>query len=1731
MDSSTSGQTKGGTPKKPLTSRSSVSRSTKPGSPSPSPKVATNTSRPATSRSAEPPSRPAAGKATSGGKEATMAKTSTVRTVTASPNKSRPVQHRDPASPIKPPSNQTSRHQNGDKGPQQTASPLITKTEAGKKRVEGAQMSKPKTTQAGEISTPTKRNGAAKKEVGKLPEHAVVPKDKSPSIRPERNVSVPFKPVASVSNSTKSLKTPSMSNKPTDIVPDKSVSPASLPAKGAKSLSTSPRPTTTSSIATKPVRTLSPLVKTSRSTPISTQSNTTKTSTSSVKPMNILSASPKPGKTSPVKPVNTTLTSNPSKQGKQASATTKQPSVPVKPATSKLVKSSPVIGKSVNEKCAAPEVVMNVEPSISSGESLQAINTKNPSNAENENLVKAANPVKQQINTSFDKVNLPEELVDTLAVLVNKATEHALVDYVETAGERLEESKVPLETINPPVATDQLLAEPYPEDPQVQLSKSLELVVKSPIKQVTPTDEENKFETVCSSNEDVKTPLEQVIVPTEEVKTSMKQEQLRSNLEIEKLSVDPMKPSEEGVNTTVEHIQEQPRSPLDLAKASAETDRPLIEVVETPVESLQEEKSLVPANCSAETDKSLVELVESPVEPLQEEISPLGRAKCSAETSKPLEEEVKTLVEPIEKGVISQVEFVSDLNEEPQILKKQLDKGVTLSMELMKPLEVVQTSSDESPIYLKEEFETQVELVKPSDQTVDLLKTEWEHLKEEANPHVDSCSPLREGKITPVKPFYEGVKSPMECIKPLQEVLTSSLEQITPLEEEVEGEVVSEVQPGTLLKEGVRNPLRHFREPVTSPGELCEALTSSMEEETTSEEEMELLKKEDETIKKRILSPENTNMEEVTCPIGFVDTTKQVLVSSVESVKTLTEEIKTPVDPIEETTTSPKESVKPLEEELSSSGEKLQTSFEPFKPLKERILSPLDLVENTMQHNEEVSFTVANVKCLEGSHSLVKLVEPFKYLEGAEGSTVEAQRLEKEDTTSETAQMISVSSDLEKQAIPDKTSQEEVEITKSPVKTNCPPDQFNSTVEPVKYDAENPCDSMVESIKHLELGNNEARNMDEEQIQEQSPVETVGPAAEQEHLSDGSELFGNPILKINEPVKGPSGRVTVEKQLHSAQAGIDVVSSPIKPGHSDLDSVLFPEEPLTSEMVLLETANYPEEELKSSLEVLEQVKCPNYGEEVTILSKWELMGSPENLVPSTENSVTTICEAGDIAISPLVQPSENMEIYAKESIKNSAIPDTLPTQKQNDLLESESLTTVDTAPVEISAEPQEEEAFIDRLVAVHYDIVKPTEEPVKYEILMELEKPVNTINIPVMPTVENHSFNYPLKYVEESATPTAESVRKPNCTAEVESVTVTSESERSPLKSSMVPEITMIVDSAEQVYNLSANIDIDVEQSLKENNSKTTEELHASREPVPLTAEESLKPLQKPTDLVEETMTISVEATNPFIEATEDSVENTTFSEESVVPQSELTHTLSLIKNTVQTLSTEQSCEANNASDVLLYHTMTVGPSAIPQESEKESWVLVQRDELADFKENAEERPLRPATLGQEGDMQEEQNKTEEEVVERASVCSTLSDPQLAGQSSSETSTPEELKTYEDTSSGVESHSDEVATSPQTTLTPDPDLGIHMGQEEGADTPAGTPASKSKGVPHPLQNAGIEGQSQDTSPSAISDSENDQIVRKREVTAVNCPLTSTVLGEQRYEEGAEERGAQRGNDD
>ncbi|KAM4676588.1 uncharacterized protein O3C94_009035 [Discoglossus pictus] len=242
------------------------------------------------------------------------------------------------------------------------------------------------------------------------------------------------------------------------------------------------------------------------------------------------------------------------------------------------------------------------------------------------------------------------------------------------------------------------------------------------------------------------------------------------------------------------------------------------------------------------------------------------------------------------------------------------------------------------------------------------------------------------------------------------------------------------------------------------------------------------------------------------------------------------------------------------------------------------------------------------------------------------------------------------------------------------------------------------------------------------------------------------------------------------------------------------------------------------------------------------------------------------------------------------------------------------------------------------------------------------------------------------------------------------------------------------------------------------------------------------------------------------------------------------------LEETIDTKEPTQVCNAENATEelsqpldmFLCSSQMKKAADFLSSPEDEGSWVMVKREELLDFKEEAEDKPCRPVSLSHEGEEKEDDRKGEEERETVASACSTLSDPQLAGQSSSETSTPEELRTYEDSSSGVESHSDDMVTSPPTTLTPDPDLGIHMGQEEGGETPAGTPASKGHRAPHTLEDSDRGGHSQGAARSEVFDpSKTNPTVMKKEVSGSNCPRETTeARGHE--DERASAEGSQRG---
>ncbi|KAG9488726.1 hypothetical protein GDO78_004974 [Eleutherodactylus coqui] len=591
-----------------------------------------------------------------------------------------------------------------------------------------------------------------------------------------------------------------------------------------------------------------------------------------------------------------------------------------------------------------------------------------------------------------------------------------------------------------------------------------------------------------------------------------------------------------------------------------------------------------------------------------------------------------------------------------------------------------------------------------------------------------------------------------------------------------------------------------------------------------------------------------------------------------------------------------------------------------------------------------------------------------------------------------------------------------------------------------------------------------------EQVEQANITANMDPKGIHEKPPIGSEQYEEQLNMLHEIDHRPPELVTAaQKQLDSATTDVKDISNAIQLGQFVQESVLFPEEPLAylddGKTTSTKAADYPNTSTNFSLG---QVKRADYDEKVTEPSIHNFTGYPEDLTTSSDKSL-------DTAMST---KSEDTHVLSSEIVASNTVAPSSPNDQGHfGKLESAMPWTLEySAFDETSIQPQVNKPSVHDMTPL--DSLESI-EPINHEVPIQPEEPEDKTKILTPRTEEINHFQ--INQTEEPRTSESlTAMENQHGIAELEPVTALE-------KSSLDSNYYVTMDSIEQVRELSMNQAI----------------------------EEGILEQSKCTETVKQT--IPVEGGKPTTEVS--------FSDEptsiSHPEASSLQYTSSLATNTISVMLVEQDVEVSKTSN-LIHPLQNANPLDHPQEAERETWVFVKMDELSDYKEESEEKPLRPASLNQDAEAQDEQ-KVEEDLVERASVCSTLSDPQLAAKSSSETSTPEELRTYEDSSSGVESHSDDAATSPQTTLTPDPDLGIHMGQEEGTETPAGTPASNNKGEPPSLQIVDIEGQSQSTSPSSIFDpSENNQIVRKKEMMA------STESRKHDYEESAKERGAQRG---
>ncbi|XP_068130635.1 proline-rich protein 36 isoform X2 [Hyperolius riggenbachi] len=1631
MDASAAGPVKVETTNKSVSSKPSATRSTRTAIPSPSAKVATDPPQPATSRSSGPPSRAASAKVPSGAKDAASARSSLSRTSVASPNKSRSAT--DSSSPVKPPTNQTTRQPNRDKGTLQTL-PLASKSESGKKSVESAQLNKPKSVRDGGNATPSKQNGAVKRDVGSLSERGTVPKDKTVG-PPQSSGSVPSKSLASASSPAKPVKTPLPLNKLAKSVPtpDKPVSTSPLQAKAAKMMtSSSPRSSNTPSSVAKTGKTASPLIKATKptSSPAKpTKSPTspaipTKSPTSPVKPTNATASPAKLGKAPPVKSASTISTSNQVKLGKSTPASTKQSSPLNKPINRTSASPKPAVtSKLVNEKCSALKPVKNGQPIRSSGEPLPVNKAEKPESPEMNvmDIVEAAKPQMLITNTCPMSVN------NELDVSNSKVPENSVKSTEGLSGDV---QLIP----GPCTLSNEVIVASSPVDIDIQKSESLEQCEK-PLSEHQNLKEvvKMKCEALSPSKDNMVTSAEQVTSLIPEVNTAVEYPNDTPESPPESSQTEePVKDLE--VKSPVSHLKNEASSPSDGRKTLVEPVNALKEQGKPPVEPTEEK---------VEESMNLTKDTTTPAERFVQDTSfTLGTEKAMVEPATTSGKEAQRPVEHSEQNVWSPELSEVESRDKIKIPEEFLEEGVPSSVELNE----AKQPSWKSTIISNEDLGNAMDLVKHSEKKEEHLEkavthehpdTTFQEMNSSLKPEeevihfpVEHAEPsehpnkgfeietFEEDMKSPLIPDEEVLQSPIGHAEPSEEVQTSSLEQVTPLDEDLsEDEIGFIKQQITNLKEKHSTSRRHTEQSLTLSEDLCKPLeihvTSSMEDITPSEEEMDLSEAAEETLQEKILCLIQQD-EDFKCSSGLDHSNDEIINSLAETGTSLQEETK--MEPVELSATLSVNSIKAYDE----------------------LLQPSNI---TYDHTELEGF---KCKTGEASHSPAQLVE---HTEGTEGT--------KEETISPlTDTEMNLISSVMPEDVEEKTQQWKSEEDDYSL------DKLSSENQPIMHDTDTTSGFVMESLVPVEEGNNKTMDLDTEQFLAE-PLD--GEKKPEEDYSVGSEIYEVSVKLPCGPIEESTEHLTVD----SAETEDDFRCSLIIPKPPGLKSVPFPEAQLDSlkesKMALLETAHYTAEELKTSLE---QLKCVDA--EVTVPSISELMDSPKDLAASPEKAATAASQPDDLTAPQFSESINTHETEPGNSISNI---NTMFEDPENRVPKSEELLTqMDTATIMNSTRPLLEDSSINTLVDVDATI-----KPINKSDLDGVAD-LTDLTMPEATKTGHYSANYPLNHPEDPLTASLKLDEDQNNAAEVRSLlgenTVLEKSPFESLIDSASPSGSIVIPNMSSKHILLPHDD------------------HAAQLHKTVSSSYLLEKTVRPEEL-------SLEATGETADEA--------------------------INGTVHDLSRTQEKEDENQTDFHLSHGNSKDHYPEPG---KDQWVLVEKEELDDFKEETEEKLHRPASLNQE-ETHDEHKKAEEEAVERASVCSTLSDPQLAGKSSSETSTPEELRTYEDSSSGVESHSDDAATSPQTTLTPDPDLGIHMGHEEGSETPAGTPASKT--MREPLQNSSMEELSEGTSLSGIiKSSDSDQIVRKKEVTGFTSPQVSPVSREQTYEERAEERGSLRG---
>ncbi|KAM5170371.1 uncharacterized protein ACMZJ9_003308 [Mantella aurantiaca] len=1726
MDSSTNGQVKGGPTSKSVNSRPIATRNMKTASSSQSPKTVTDSPRPATSRNAGPTSKSASAKVVSSGtKEATNGKNSLVRTAAASPNKPRSVTQKDPASPFKPPTSQITRQQTRDKGTQQSPLLAMSKAEADKKSVEGAQLGKPKA--EGGNSTPTKQNGAAKKDVGRLTQHGIVPKDKTPCLHPEISGSGPTKPLAPSSSPTKPVKMPLTLNKPAKSVPapDKPVNISPLPAKAAK-IKSSPKLNNTTSPITKTIKTASPLVKTPRLTSVPTKASTT--ATSAINPMNATSSPAKSGKTPLVKPVNNTSTSNQVKLPKQASVITKQPSVLNKQTNRLSATSKPatVTGKPVNEKRPVPKPVKTKE-------SQQVINPQKLDGSEmNVNVVEVVHS--QTENIPVDICSAPESIAEP--------AERLLADAQST--------------LEPCTVSTELSAELSPIDSEIKQSGSLVQCCNTSESSHNHIQNEvhSQWNTLSPLDENRVTPAEPItITPEVNATTELAHEGLNPSLEPPEALLEPVNASEDGIRSPLSSLQVEALSPLELTSSS-----------------LEEEEKL--------PGEPVLEELASPLEPSE---LLMDQRELSS-----IKEVVTTSLNLLEESVICKVDF----SEKVMIPEESLQKEVPSPYKVTEPSHVEQMSSSETGSILKDELQNPEELAHHLKEEVELQEKEISHVHENKAFEGEQGylqKPLVEEIYSPVEhaePSEEVQTSSLEQVTPLEEGIELSEDEVGFVDEP---NTTLKVKGNISLRHSEESVT--FPEDFCKPLEI--QVTSSMEEVTPSDEEMELSKAEDETFQEKIISSGLRDGEDSKCSIELDKATEEAMTISVDNFQdktkiagepeqpsvTLPGESEKPLEELLQSPAEPSGNVKKTIESVSCVTSKIQFPEASNAPVMlGESVTYLEGVEGSKDETQQltkgelISENPLETELIKSFKSPKEQEETGLFKSSVTNYPVDQYNCRTEIVGYESeiaSDFVVESEELLEQHINTINQDSEqipgellIESIKQETKSNYKSADlkvFENQANMTHLSAEEPSRPPITEGKQLDSAEIESDNVCFPINPEQSgfssilfPVEplislkqsemvlleTVShlmevPKTSLESLKYASHAEAAMASSICELMGSPGDLITAQVTEMYQEADITASQFTEYPETEDTGPVLahcisatntIPGHPNnvlleSSELItIIETAHKSEPPENPDIGMQEPADTAiivPLGEE----ANFHVFAEPNEPINLITKPVEEEKEAKlkTVPVKMEKEPNDPMMTVPVIEQKESFDPITVPVGEEKDSNDSI------TVPVEVERKPndrivvpvEEEKEYIDVISMSAEEEKEPIaritmsaeeeNEPIDRIVMSEEEsEPIDRITIPVekekepidmtMPVITQMETFYPLDTIEDPLAILADLVRNKQEMVEVEPLPLTEESEQLQLLSLSETESLGVLHPTEATWSFSTN-------NTEPDNSPTAT--------IKASSDDHLQ--QQKTVTADY---LSEHTVNP-IEATGITAETITFSDER-------------IKGTIQALSRENQCEVNNKPDLLICPTKTVDSWVSCQKSEKEQWVLVEIEELADFKEETEDKPQRPGSLNQEGENQEEP-KAEEEAVERASVCSTLSDPQLAGKSSSETSTPEELRTYEDSSSGVESHSDDVATSPQTTLTPDPDLGIHMGQEEGSDTPAGTPASK--GAPHPLQNASLEELSEGTSLSGvIKTSEDKEITHKMEMTDFTCPQVSSISREQSYEESAEERSPLRG---